>query len=73
VDWQTTGSGRRLSVTVPPNASAQCVFPGATASQVTEGGDAVDRVPAVTVVGTAPGSVTLAVGSGRYLFAVETD
>ncbi len=73
VDWRTSSSGRQLSVTVPPNARARCRFTGATASQVTEGGQSVLHAADVTVVGTEGGVLTLAVGSGSYQFAVHTD
>ncbi len=71
VAWQTTGTGRQLTVTVPPNAAAHCAFPGATVSRMTEGGKPVLHAPGVTVVGSGHGSVTLAVGSGTYGFTVD--
>jgi alpha-L-rhamnosidase len=70
VGWQTSGERVSLALTVPPNAAAQCRFPGSSLSQVTESGRPVARTPGVSIAAAAPGSVTLMVGSGRYDFAV---
>jgi alpha-L-rhamnosidase len=73
VAWRTTGTRRQLSVTVPPNAVAHCVFPHATISQVTEGGRSVLHAPGIGIVSPGAGAVTLAVGAGSYEFEVSTD
>jgi hypothetical protein len=70
--WELTGDRRALSITVPPNAVAHCVFPGATLSGVTEGGTPAHDAPGVGVGARAPGRVTLAVGAGSYRFAIAT-
>jgi alpha-L-rhamnosidase len=70
VAWRSTMAGRRLVVTVPPNAAVRCQFPDATAPQVTESGAPVERAPGVGIVASAPGTVVLAVGAGTYDFAV---
>jgi alpha-L-rhamnosidase len=68
--WDLTRARRQLSITVPPNAGAQCVFPGATLSEVTEGGTPAQHAPGVGVVPGAPDTLTLALGAGTYQFAV---
>jgi alpha-L-rhamnosidase len=68
--WDLTGGRRQLSITVPPNAVAHCVFPGASLSGVTEGGRPVREASGVGVVTGPPGALTLAVGAGSYQFAI---
>ncbi len=72
VAWRKTADpgGWTLSVTVPPNAAAHCVFPGVARAAVTEGGRPVGQAPGVKVVSTA-GGITLAVGAGTYAFAAK--
>jgi alpha-L-rhamnosidase len=70
VAWRTSSAGTRLSVAVPANAGAHVRLPGASVSQVTEGGVALDRAPGVRLVSTE-GSVVVAVGAGRYEFTVS--
>jgi hypothetical protein len=74
VAWQGAGSGpgRRLSITVPPNAVAHCTFPGADPSRVAEGGGPALAALGVDLVKAGSGSVTLAVGAGTYDFEVRT-
>jgi alpha-L-rhamnosidase len=73
VAWQGAGSdpGRRLSITVPPNAVAHCTFPGAVVSQMAEGGGPALEASGVSLVAAESDSVTLAVGSGTYDFEVR--
>jgi alpha-L-rhamnosidase len=68
--WDLTPARRQLSITVPPNAGAHCVFPGATLSEVTEGDTPAQHAPGVGVVPGAPGALTLALGAGTYRFVV---
>jgi hypothetical protein len=70
VSWELTPARHQLAITVPPNAGAHCVFPGATLSEVTEGGTPAQHVPGVEVVPGASGPLTLALGAGTYRFAV---
>jgi alpha-L-rhamnosidase len=70
VAWRNTG--RRLSVTVPPNGRAHCVFPGATPSQLKESGRSIDRAQGIISVATSSNGVTLALGSGSYNIAITT-
>jgi alpha-L-rhamnosidase len=73
VAWQASAERTSLALTVPANAGAQCHFPGTSLSQVTESGVPAGRAPGVRVVATAPGSVTLVVGSGRFDFTTVAD
>ena len=66
--WRTNGRGWNLSVTVPPNATARCTFPGVAAAGVTEGGQPAAHAPGVKVVSAGPAGVTVAVGAGTYDF-----
>jgi len=70
VEWHATAATTTLAITVPPNASAQCRFPGATIARVTEAGAPAARAAGVQVVGDTPGLVVLAVGAGSYDFKV---
>ncbi|MGO9873639.1 MAG: family 78 glycoside hydrolase catalytic domain [Acidimicrobiia bacterium] len=71
VAWRTAAAGTALTVTVPPNAAAQCQFPDATIARVTEGGTPVERAAGVRVV-SSTGMVVLDVGAGSYDFAVAS-
>ncbi|MGP0031578.1 MAG: family 78 glycoside hydrolase catalytic domain [Acidimicrobiales bacterium] len=72
VAWRTRRGGRRLALTVPPNAAAQCAFPGTSVSQLTEGGTPIEHAEGVEVQSTTAGSVILALGAGRYDIAAAT-
>jgi alpha-L-rhamnosidase len=65
-EWRRVGSRFSVQLSVPANASAQVVVPGASASDVREGGVAVSSSPGVRVVSESGGSVVLSTGSGTY-------
>jgi alpha-L-rhamnosidase len=67
--WKVTGGTMTLEVVVPPNATATVHLLGATAGQVTEGGEPAGESEGVSHIAQDEGEVTLEVGSGRYSFA----
>ncbi len=68
VDWQRTGRGMTLGLTVPPNVTAMVHLPATSASYVREGGVAAHASPGVVVQSVGDGLAVLEVGAGDYRF-----
>jgi alpha-L-rhamnosidase len=66
VDWQRSGRGMTLDLTMPANLTALVHLPATSASNVREGGVAAGNAPGVSVYSFVDGIALLAVGSGSY-------
>jgi alpha-L-rhamnosidase len=66
VDWQRSGRGMTLDLTMPANLTALVHLPATSASNVREGGVAAGKAPGVSVYSFVEGIALLAVGSGSY-------
>ncbi len=71
VAWQRTGSTTTVALGVPPNAAAHLRLPGASLSEVTEGGVPVAHAAGVSAA-SADGAAVLTVGAGHYDFVART-
>jgi alpha-L-rhamnosidase len=58
-------------VAVPPNTRATAYLPASLTSQITEGGQRLDRVDAITEIRETGGEVIVQIAPGRYHFQVE--
>jgi len=67
--WQMRDGTFTLTVTVPANTTATVFLPGAEASRVTEGGQAVETAEGVIQVSQEQEATLIEVGSGTYVFA----
>jgi hypothetical protein len=68
-NWQQSGTGLTLSVTVPVNTTATITIPTSNPAAVTEGGTAAATAPGVISNNAQTGALVLVVGSGQYVFA----
>lgn len=66
--WERKDGRLRLSVTVPPNAKATVHLPVSSAQDLTEGGRSIAGSKEVVIGGVRDGRLTLACGSGTYVF-----
>ncbi|MGC4107666.1 MAG: glycoside hydrolase family 78 protein [Thermomicrobiales bacterium] len=69
--WERTADGLSLTVTIPTNASAEIMLPGAMLAAVSEGGIPVAEADGVTAAWEEDGGVLVTVGSGDYTFVVS--
>ena len=69
-DWQEKDGQLLFSVNVPANTTAQVTLPANSASDISESGHSLDKATGVQVVRQEGPNVILAIGSGRYSFAV---
>ncbi len=67
--WQLTNNMLTLSVTIPPNTTAQVYVPTTNASAITESGVLASSSPGVTYVGASNNYAIYNVGSGSYLWS----
>jgi alpha-L-rhamnosidase len=67
--WQIRDGRFMLTITVPASTTATVFLPGAEASQVTEGGQAVETAEGVIRVSQEQEATVVEVGSGTYAFA----
>lgn len=67
--WTYTGNTFNLSVTIPPNATAQIYVPTTNAGAITESGVSAAGSPGVTFLGVSNNAAVYAVGSGNYSFS----
>jgi hypothetical protein len=67
--WTYISNTFNMSVTIPPNTTAQICVPTTNASAITESGEPAVSSPGVTYVGVSNGAVIYFVGSGDYLFS----
>jgi alpha-L-rhamnosidase len=67
--WEVRNGKFTLAIAVPANTTATVFLPGAEASQVTEGGQAVETVEGVIQVSKEQEAMVVEVGSGTYAFA----
>jgi alpha-L-rhamnosidase len=58
----------RMEVVIPPTATATVTLPGATVSDVLEGGGPLAEAEGVTAVAQVGTDVRLEIGSGAYAF-----
>jgi alpha-L-rhamnosidase len=70
-EWKKSGNTWLLNIVIPANTSATVVLPAE--SGITEGGNPISRAPGVKLLRTEGGHAFLAVGSGRYAFAVKPE
>jgi alpha-L-rhamnosidase len=69
--WRKAKSGAMtFDIEIPANTTATVVLPAASAAALTEGGRPLSAASGVKVLREAAGTVELAIGSGRYGFAV---
>jgi hypothetical protein len=71
VRWEKRPGRFLLKVRVPANTEAAVDLPAADGERVSEGGQPLERVAGVSVVGRSRGVVRLRVGGGDYLFETE--
>ncbi len=67
-EWRIENGRFRLSVEVPPNASATVALPPRAAGPVLESGRPATGRPGIRSVTAEPEGATILVGSGRYVF-----
>jgi len=67
--WTYTGNTFNLTVSIPPNTTAQICVPTTNASAITESGLPANTSPGVTNVGISNGAAIFIVGSGNYNFS----
>ncbi len=63
--WRRSGNRYELDISVPVNASARVILPGAGTGRVTEGGN---PLPDAWIAGLEDSSMVVNVGSGNYHF-----
>ena len=68
--WAFKEGRFELDATIPANTTATIVLPAKAGAKVTESEQPVEKVEGIRVVGAAGDHTRLAVGSGRYRFAV---
>jgi alpha-L-rhamnosidase len=69
VDWRRRGGRLSVAVEMPANTTARVQLPASSTGRVTESGRPVHQAPGVTGVTAADGTVTVAIGAGRYSFS----
>jgi alpha-L-rhamnosidase len=69
-DWEQRSDGFHLTVTVPPNASAQVTLPAQRWQRITESGNPIASAFGVTLIGKHGEEAILQIGSGTYRFQV---
>jgi hypothetical protein len=67
-NWQQSGTGLTLTVTVPVNATATITIPTSNPAAVTESGAPAATAPGVTSSTAQTNALVLVVGSGQYVF-----
>jgi len=67
--WTYTGNTFNLTVTIPPNATAQICVPTTNAGAITESGVPATNSPGVTYGGISNNAAIYTVGSGNYVFS----
>ena len=71
VRWQTEQGRTSLSLSLPANAAAQVQLAASSPASIRENGRALEHSAGVHVSASQGGVVTLAVGSGHYVFEVD--
>ena len=71
VEWRIEDGSFALRVKLPPNTTATVVIPGASASDITEGGLPLAKAQGVRVLGTRHGGCAVRVLSGSYSFTAS--
>jgi len=69
--WTLSNDKFELAVEIPPNTRATVRMPRANLANVTEGGQALTARPGISNPRQDGESVTMDIGSGRYLFACD--
>lgn len=69
--WQSSENSFDQQVTIPVNSRADIFIPAQNIADVTEGGEPLDEVDGLEIVGLDEGSLHLRVGSGTYEFEVQ--
>ncbi|MCX7047568.1 MAG: glycoside hydrolase family 78 protein [Candidatus Sumerlaeota bacterium] len=72
-DWKLDGGKLLLNVTIPANTTAVVSIPAKAAADVTEGGQAFDKVEGVKFLRMEGGRAMLAVESGNYAFSATAE
>jgi alpha-L-rhamnosidase len=67
-NWQQSGTGLTMSVTVPANTTATITIPTSNPAAVTESGAAAATAPGVISNSVQANALLLVVGSGQYVF-----
>jgi hypothetical protein len=70
-DWEKSGTGLKMNVTVPANTTAWVYVPAKSASEVSESGKSISGRKDIQVIGEKNGRIVLKVGSGDYQFATN--
>jgi alpha-L-rhamnosidase len=66
--WKLESGVLRVEVCVPPNTTATLRLPGASVSEVDEGGEPLERAEGVTEIRSQEADLNLELCSGRYVF-----
>ena len=67
-EWAIENNRIRLSATIPPNTRAVVTLPGATATQVLEGGAPLGQIKGAAHITQAGKDTQIELGSGTYSF-----
>ncbi|WP_300603953.1 family 78 glycoside hydrolase catalytic domain [Niabella sp.] len=67
--WKKEGRGYELTVTIPPNTSAEVWIPATRGASVTESGKNIRLIKDIRVLPATDGYTVVQVGSGEYRFA----
>ncbi len=70
-DWEKTGTGVKMNVSVPANTSALVYIPAKAAAEIQEGGKPILEQKDIQVVGEKDGKIVLKIGSGNFMFSVN--
>jgi alpha-L-rhamnosidase len=68
-NWRRTADRFELETSIPANTTATVYVPAASAAQVTESGEPLDKAPGVKLLRMENERAVLAVESGAYRFA----
>jgi len=69
--WKYTGNAITWDVEIPPNTTATLQFPVADGQAILEGGQSLDKEPAIHLIGSSNGLSNYAAASGTYRFSIQ--
>lgn len=69
-NWHVNGAQLELTVSVPVNTTARVHLPATNEASVTESGSRLSAAEGVKMIDDPTGTVTVELGSGRYVFKV---
>jgi alpha-L-rhamnosidase len=71
--WQIVNNEFTLTVSIPPNTSAEVHIPAENTAEVTENGKAINTVKDIKFVETKNNQSVFLIGSGDYIFKTKTN